>query len=160
MIYRKSSSSPNKYLSPNCPIGGFFLNFFANFFFDRWSLQTSIFPKIAPVGDFFWTFLQIFFDRWSSPNKYLSKISANGSDFFEFSWKIFFHPDHLRTSIFPKKSRMVPFFWLFLIFFPAAWVCGESKSQNEEKRHLIIGNKRLTDLLMSKLHGNVCTRQR
>jgi len=66
------------------------------------------------------------------PNKYLSKKAPNGSDFFEF----------------------------FSIFFPAAWVCGESKSENEEKRHLIIENKRLTDLLMSKLHGNVCTRQR
>ena len=137
MIYQKSSSFPNKYLSKNCPIGGFFLNFFTNFFFD-------------------W---------WSSPNKYLSKISANGSDFFR-NFSIFFLLDHFRTGSSPNKYlsiNVVPraaFSEFFSFFFPAAWVCWESKLQNKEKCRLIIENKRLANLLILKLHGNVCTRQR
>ena len=66
---------------------------------------------------------------------------------------------HLRDSVY-EQCLYITFFKFFSIFFPEAWVCGESKSENEDKHHLIIENKRLTDLLMSKLHGNVCTRQR
>jgi hypothetical protein len=67
------------------------------------------------------------------PNKYLSKKAPNGSDFFEFSRKIFFRRLGFHTSIFPETEDRGPLFLnFFSFFFPAAWVCGECKSQNEE----------------------------
>ena len=127
---------PNKYLSKKAVSGAFFSAFFRFFFREACnlpgSLRTSIFPKKPQMVQIFLIFFEKSFLLPRFPHKYLSKNRGSRAAFFEF----------------------------FSIFFPAAWVCGESKSENEEKRHLIIENKLLTDLLMSKLHGNVCTRQR
>ena len=113
-----------------------FSDFFRFFFPEAcilpWSLRTSIFPKKPRMVQIFLNFLEKIFSSPRLPYKYLSSNRGSRAAFFEF----------------------------FSFFFPAAWVCGESKSQNEEKRHLIIENKRLTNLLMIELHGNVCTRQR
>jgi hypothetical protein len=87
---------PNKYLSKNSENCGAVFDFFPFF-----QLFPSLHRNLLPI----------------QPNKYLSTKAVSGaffSDFFRFFFREACNlPGSLRTSIFPKKPRMVRIFFIF-----------------------------------------------
>ena len=130
-----------KYLPEKNESGRKILNFFQ--FFLRSSrnpgrLQTSIFPKIVPLGDSFWTFLQISFSigdrlRTSIFPKILQMVQKFLSFFHYFQLFLsragnYYRSSH--TSIFPKILQMVRIFLNFLEkSFPVRLISKQVSSQ-------------------------------
>ena len=84
------------------------------------SLRTSIFPQIAPVGDFFWTFLQIFFRPVIVSKQVSFQKSSHWGNLFELFCKKLSLPSLIHLCLHQVSSKKIwkssDFFWLFLIF--------------------------------------------